>query len=120
FAYHPGVNPWSLARAGWQWLQHGRIVSGGSTISMQVARLLDPTLQSDTQNVGTKLRQMLRALQLEWHYTKAEILTLYLNHAPMGGILQGVEMASRSWLGKPAIHLTRAEAALLVALPQAP
>lgn len=120
FAYHPGVNPWSLARAAWQWLRNGRIVSGGSTLTMQVARLVDPTLRENSRSARTKLRQMLRALQLELHYTKADILTLYLNHAPMGGIVEGVEMASRTWLGKPAAHLTHAEAGLLVALPQAP
>ena len=120
FRWHPGVNPWSLARAGWQWLRHGRIVSGGSTLTMQVARLVDPSLQEDTRSTRTKLRQILRALQLEWHLSKDEILTLYVNHAPMGGIVEGVEMASRSWLGKPASALTHAEAALLAALPQAP
>ncbi len=120
FRWHPGVNPWSLGRAGWQWLRHGRIISGGSTLTMQVARLVDPALQDDTRHPATKLRQMLRALQLEWHLTKDEILTLYVNHAPMGGIVEGVEMASRSWLGKPASLLTHAEAALLAALPQAP
>nr|WP_246129314.1 penicillin-binding protein 1C [Verticiella sediminum] len=120
FRWHPGVNPWALARAGWQWLRRGRIVSGGSTLTMQVARLIEPGLQADTRALSTKARQILRALQLEWHLDKDEILTLYLNHAPMGGIVEGVEMASRMWLGKPAAHLTHAEAALLAALPQAP
>jgi penicillin-binding protein 1C len=83
---------------------------------MQVARLLDP----GARNVGGKVKQIVRALQLEWRYTKREILTLYLNHAPMGGIVQGVEMASRIYLGKAAGHLSHAEAALLTALPQAP
>src|SRR5690606_29636788 len=63
---------------------------------------------------------MARAVQLELHYSKDEILSLYLTHAPMGGIVEGVEMASRMWLGKSALDLSPAEAALLTALPQAP
>jgi penicillin-binding protein 1C len=116
FYWHPGVNPYALARAAWQWARHGEIVSGGSTLTMQAARMLDP----GARNVRGKLKQIVRALQLERRYSKREILTLYLNHAPMGGIVQGVEMASRVYLGKSASHLTHAEAALLTALPQAP
>ncbi|HYG46262.1 MAG TPA: penicillin-binding protein 1C [Bordetella sp.] len=121
FYWHPGVNPVALARAGWQWLAHGRIVSGGSTLTMQVARLLDPRLAAlPSRSLAAKLRQIARALQLEWHYSKDEILAMYLTHAPMGGIVEGVEMAARLWLGKSAQDLSRAEAALLTALPQAP
>lgn len=116
FWKHPGVNPVALARAAWQWLRHGRIVSGGSTLSMQVARILDPVPRTP---LG-KLRQMLRALQLEAHLSKRQILTLYLDHAPFGGTLEGVEAASWAYLGKPARRLSRAEAALLAVLPQAP
>ena len=116
FHWHPGVNPYALARAAWQWARHGEIVSGGSTLTMQVARMLDP----GARNVRGKVKQIARALQLERRYGKREILTLYLNHAPMGGIVHGVEMASRVYLGKSASHLTHAEAALLTALPQAP
>ncbi len=118
FHWHPGVNPVALVRAGWQWLAHGRIVSGGSTLTMQVARILDASL--DTRSLGGKLRQIARALQLEAHLSKSDILALYLNHAPMGGQVQGVEMASRAYLGKSARELSPAEAALLVALPQSP
>ena len=122
FAWHPGVNPVALARAAWQWAWHGRIVSGGSTLTMQVARILDAPHNSGAapRSVATKLRQIARALQLEAHLSKREILTLYLNRAPMGGQVQGVEMASRAYLGKPARELSPAEAALLVALPQTP
>ncbi|MVW70607.1 penicillin-binding protein 1C [Bordetella sp. 15P40C-2] len=121
FYWHPGINPVALTRAAWQWLVHGRIVSGGSTITMQVARLLDPELAGQpSRSLSAKLRQMARALQLELHYTKDEILGLYLTHAPMGGIVEGVEMASRMWLGKSAMDLSPAEAALLTALPQSP
>jgi len=118
FRWHPGVNPVALARAGWQWARHGRIVSGGSTLSMQVARLVDE--KAAGRSVPAKLRQIARALQLELHASKREILSLYLNLAPMGGPLQGVETAARAYLGKGAADLSKAEAALLVALPQSP
>ncbi len=121
FRWHPGVNPASLGRAAWQWIANGRVVSGGSTLTMQVARLIDPALrQPGARRVPDKLRQIARALQLELHYSKDQILALYLAHAPMGGIVEGVEMASRSYLGKSSVELSRAEAALLAALPQAP
>ena len=116
FYWHPGINPVAMLRAGWQWLMHGRIVSGGSTLSMQVVRSLEPVPRS----MRGKVRQITRAIQLEMRLSKREILTLYLNHAPMGGIVEGVEMASRSYLGKSADQLSSAEAALLVVLPQAP
>ncbi len=128
FWWHPGINPAALLRAGWQWLRAGQVVSGGSTLTMQVARLLDAecadrqrNLQTcATRSLGAKARQMLRALQLEWHLSKREILTLYLNEAPMGGMVEGVEMAAQSYLGKSARDLSPAEAALLAALPQSP
>ena len=116
FWWHPGVNPFALTRAAWQWVTQGRIVSGGSTITMQVARILEP----GSRTIGSKLRQIVRAFQLELRYSKREILTLYLNYAPMGGVLEGVEAASRGYLGKPSLRLTHAEAALLAVLPQAP
>ncbi len=93
-------------------------MSGGSTLTMQVARLVDPDVAG--RSVGAKLRQILRALQLELHLSKDEILTLYLNRAPMGGMIEGVEMASRAYLGKPSKELSHAEAALLAAMPQSP
>lgn len=121
FYWHPGVNPVSLARAGWQWAIHRRIVSGGSTLTMQVARLIDPQLAGKPSHaMAAKLRQVWRAIQLEMHYGKDEILSLYLTRAPMGGIVEGVEMGARLWLGKPARGLSPAEAAMLTALPQAP
>lgn len=116
FWRHPGVNPLALLRAAGQWMAHGRVVSGGSTLTMQVARILDPHRRS----LPGKLRQVLRALQLEWRLSKREILELYLNHAPYGGTLEGVEAASWAYLGKPARAMSRAEAALLAVLPQAP
>lgn len=113
---HPGVNPFSILRAAWQDLSSGRVVSGGSTLTMQVARLLDP----HPRTFGGKVRQLWRALQLEWHLSKRDILTLYLNRAPFGGTLQGVGAASWAYLGKPPAKLSYAEAALLAVLPQAP
>jgi len=116
FYQHPGVNPLALGRAAWQNLSGGRVLSGGSTLSMQVARLLDPHERS----LAGKLKQLWRTLQLEWHLSKDEILALYLNRAPFGGTLQGVAAASWAYLRKPPSQLTRAEAALLAVLPQAP
>jgi penicillin-binding protein 1C len=116
FRYHPGVNPFALARAAWQWAAHGQVVSGGSTLTMQVASLLDP----HPRTVAGKLRQCLRALQLEGHLGKDRILALYLDLAPFGGPIEGVEAASFAYLGKPARLLSHAEAALLAVLPQAP
>lgn len=113
---HPGVNPLSVARAAWQDLRAGRVISGGSTLTMQVARLLDP----HPRTFGGKVRQLWRAMQLEWHLDKRQILTLYLNRAPFGGTLQGIGAASWAYLGKPPAQLSYAEAALLAVLPQAP
>ena len=116
FYQHPGVNPLALVRATWQNLTGARVVSGGSTLSMQVARLLDP----HSRTFHGKLRQLWRTAQLEWHLSKEEILNLYLNRAPFGGTLQGVAAASWAYLGKSPAQLTHAEAALLAVLPQAP
>ncbi len=116
FWSHPGINPMALLRAAYLNVTNGRIVSGGSTISMQVARLLHP----HSRTMAGKLKQMLRTLQLEWHLSKKQILTLYLNVAPFGGTLEGVQAASFTYLNKPSIELTHAEAALLAVLPQAP
>ena len=116
FYQHPGVNPLALVRATWQNLTGARVVSGGSTLSMQVARLLDP----HSRTFHGKLRQLWRTAQLEWHLSKDEILNLYLNRAPFGGTLQGVAAASWAYLGKSPAQLTHAEAALLAVLPQGP
>ena len=121
FWKHPGVNPVALLRAGGQVLGNRRIVSGGSTLTMQVARILDPSLRgSRTRTPLGKLRQVLRALQLEAYLSKRQILTLYLERAPFGGTIEGVEAASWAYLGKPAARLSHAEAALLAVLPQSP
>lgn len=116
FWHHPGINPVAILRAAGQNLRQGGIVSGGSTLTMQVARLLDP----QPRTLRGKVVQAWRALQLEWHLSKREILMLYLNRAPFGGTVEGVGAASWIWLGKPPSQLTKGEAALLAVLPQAP
>ncbi|WP_407060830.1 penicillin-binding protein 1C [Agrilutibacter terrestris] len=121
FWRHGGINPFALARAGGQWLRHGRVVSGGSTLTMQVARILDmPAQRRHTRTPWAKARQLARAIQLEVHLDKHEILALYLNRAPFGGTIEGIEAASWAYLGKPAARLSHAEAALLAVLPQSP
>lgn len=117
FRDHAGVDPRALARAVVQAVRNGRVVSGGSTLTMQVARLLE---ESGTGRMGGKLRQMRVALALERRLTKDQILHLYLLLAPYGGNLEGVRSASLAWFGKEPRRLTPAEAALLVAIPQAP
>ena len=117
FWQHKGVDPLALARAAGQALWHGRTVSGGSTLTMQVARLLE---DGTTGRWTGKLRQMRVALALERRLSKADILQLYLQHAPFGANLEGVRAASFAWFGKEPRRLTPAEAALLVALPQSP
>jgi penicillin-binding protein 1C len=116
FRLHPGVDPVALTRALAQALLHGEVVSGGSTLTMQVARLIEP-IPRDT---GGKLKQIVRALQIERRLHKDQILTLYLERAPFGGNLEGVAAASHAYLGKPPDRLSSSEAALLAVLPQAP
>ena len=116
FYRHPGINPYALLRGIVMALRHGHIVSGGSTLTMQVARIVMPM----PHTVAGKAVQMFRALQLEAHLSKAQILDLYLNHAPFGGPIEGVQAASWAYLGKPASQLSYAEAALLAVLPQSP
>lgn len=116
FYSHPGVNPLAIGRAFFQMIYHRKLISGGSTITMQVARLLDP----HAKTLSGKTKQMFRAFQLEWYYTKDEILTIYLNIAPYGGPIEGIQAASYSYLGKPAKRLSYAESALLAVLPQSP
>ena len=116
FASHWGVDPFAMVRAVLQLGSAGRIVSGGSTLTMQAARLLEPR----PRGVGAKFIQMVRAVQLEERYSKDEILSMYLTLAPFGGNLEGVRAASLAYFGKPPSALDLSEAALLVALPQSP
>ncbi|APH73050.1 penicillin-binding protein 1C [Aquibium oceanicum] len=117
FWSHHGVDPVAVLRAAWQLITNGRIVSGGSTITMQLARLIEPR---EERSLGAKLRQAARALQIERRLSKDEILQRYLTMAPYGGNLEGVRAASLAWFGKEPNRLTLPEAALLVALPQSP
>jgi len=117
FRDHSGVDGWAMTRAVAQALWNGKVISGGSTLTMQVARLLE---DSGTGKIKGKLRQMRLAMALERKLSKDEILALYLTHAPYGGNLEGVRAATLSWFGKEPKRLTPAQAALLVALPQSP
>ena len=117
FYSHAGVDLRAILRATGQAAVNGQVVSGGSTLTMQVARLLE---DSGTGRWQGKLRQARVALALERRLSKDQILQLYLTHAPYGGNLEGVRAATLSWFGKEPRRLTPAEAALLVALPQAP
>ncbi|WFU52633.1 penicillin-binding protein 1C [Bradyrhizobium pachyrhizi] len=117
FYEHYGIDPLALSRAAFQLLTSGHIVSGGSTITMQLARLIEPRHQ---RSVYAKLRQMVRAVELERQLSKDQILDLYLALAPFGGNLEGIRAASIAYFGKEPKRLSLAEAALLVTLPQSP
>lgn len=117
FLTHNGVDGRAMIRAVVQAFWSGRVVSGGSTLTMQTARLLE---NSGTGSVSGKLRQMRLAWALERKLSKDEILHLYLQHAPYGGRIEGVRSASFIWFGKEPERLSPSEAALLIALPQAP
>ena len=116
FVDHVGIDPLAVLRAAAQWAWQRRIASGASTLSMQVARLIAPRPRS----LKAKAVQAIRALALERRFGKAAIFDLYLRLAPYGGNIQGVRAASLAWFGHEPGHLSLAEAALLVALPQAP
>jgi penicillin-binding protein 1C len=117
FDQHGGVDWRALVRAALQFAQTGHIVSGGSTLTMQVARLIEPR---EERSPAAKLRQIARALEIEGRLSKREILDLYLALAPYGGNLEGVRAASLAYFGKEPKRLSFGEAALLVALPQSP
>jgi penicillin-binding protein 1C len=116
FWRHPGVNPLALMRASFQDVRAGRIVAGGSTLTMQAARLLEPR----PRTVRSKLIEIARALQLEWHFSKREILGIWLTLAPYGGNLEGVRAGSMAWFGSSPRNLDAAQSALLVGIPRRP
>ena len=118
FYSHVGVDPIAILRAALSAATTGRVVSGASSVTMQVARLLEPDLRK--RSLAAKIRQMWYALRLEYHWSKAEILRAYFQLAPYGGNVEGVKAASMAWLQKPPAELTMTEIGLLVALPQAP
>ncbi|MFN7177785.1 MAG: penicillin-binding protein 1C, partial [Thermaurantiacus sp.] len=116
FWRHNGTDWTGLARAAFDSARAGRIVSGGSTLTMQSARMLEPR----PRNAGSKLIEIWRANQLERRLSKREILELYLSLTPYGGNLEGVRAASWSYFGREADRLSTDEIALLIALPQSP
>ncbi|MBN3036046.1 MAG: penicillin-binding protein 1C [Bacteroidales bacterium] len=117
FFLHPGVNPGSLLRAAWQNIQEGRIVSGGSTITMQVIRL---SRKGKPRTVGEKLLEVILATRLELKYSKSSILAMYASYAPFGGNVVGLDAASWRYYGIPAEALSWAGAATLAVLPNNP
>lgn len=117
FWSHPGVDGRAMLRAFAQLVANGRIISGASTITMQLARLLEPRNQ---RSIKSKLLQVVRALQIERRLSKKQILEHYLTLAPYGGNLEGIRAASLAYFGKEPLDLTLAQSALLVALPQSP
>jgi penicillin-binding protein 1C len=117
FRQHHGVDPLALLRAAYQLVASGRIRSGGSTLTMQVARLLEPRA---SRSFLAKLRQVVRAIEIERVLSKDQILALYLELAPYGGNIEGIRAASLVYFGKEPRWLTLGQAALLVALPQSP
>ncbi|WP_424811807.1 penicillin-binding protein 1C [Roseococcus sp. YIM B11640] len=116
FDWHPGVDPLALTRAAFQWIRAGRVVSGGSTLSMQAARLLEPR----PRTLRSKLIEIARALQLEWRYGKRGVQEIWLTLAPQGGNLEGLRAGSFAWFGRPPSALDTSESALLVALARRP
>lgn len=116
FYYHPGINPHAIIRAAWMNLRAGRVVSGGSTITQQLARMID----SRPRILSAKIVEALRAFQIELHYSKSEILEYYLNMAPYGGNIYGASAASYIYFGKSSEELGPGEAALLAGIPLAP
>jgi penicillin-binding protein 1C len=116
FARHPGIDPLAVLRALGQLGRRGRIVSGASTLTMQAVRLSERR----PRTLSAKLVEMAEALGLERRWAKDDILGLYLTLAPFGGNLEGVRAASLAYFGKEPLHLSSAEAALLVALPRSP
>ncbi|MBC7768264.1 MAG: transglycosylase domain-containing protein, partial [Phycisphaerales bacterium] len=116
FWFHPGFDPIALTRASVSFARQGRVTQGGSTITMQLARLLEPR----PRTIQSKLIEIVRALQIESRLSKREILAAYLTMAPYGGNLEGVRAASRAYFQRDPQWLDDAEMALLIALPQAP
>ena len=116
FYDHVGVDPLALARAAGQWLRAGRVVSGGSTITMQAARLLEPR----PRGLRAKAIEIFRAFQLEARFSKRDILGIWLTLAPQGGNIEGMRAGALAWFGRPAQRLDAAEAALLIALARRP
>lgn len=117
FWWHPGVDPLSLGRAVWQNVSQGRVVSGGSTLTMQVIRM---ALDNPRRSIWAKIAEAFMATRLELTYSKRQIINLYASNAPFGGNVVGIEAASWRYYGKKAALLSWAEAATLAVLPNSP
>lgn len=126
FYQHPGINPFALLRALQGNYAAGKVTSGGSTLSMQLARLLRQAdyqqqgLALPVRNLRSKAIEAMRALQLEWHFTKDELLIHYASHAPFGGNIVGLRAAAWRYFGRAPENLSWAESALLAVLPNSP
>ncbi len=116
FYYHPGVNPIAIGRAAFNNIVKGKRTSGASTITMQLARLLEPRQRT----YSSKLIEVFRAMQLEWHFSKTEILQMYLNHVPYGGNIEGIKAAALLYFNKAPNHLSLAEVTALSIIPNRP
>lgn len=116
FYLHPGVNPVSLAKSAIANIRAGRTVRGGSTITMQIARMIEPKART----VVNKLFEIFRAIQLEIRYSKSELLEMYFNLLPYGGNIEGVGAAAHFYFDKEPSELTWSEATLLTAIPGSP
>ncbi|MDZ7764127.1 MAG: transglycosylase domain-containing protein [Melioribacteraceae bacterium] len=116
FHWHFGINPVALVRAFYQNITSGKRVSGASTITMQVARLLEPA----ERTYWNKFLEMLRAIQLELHYSKEDILEIYFSHIPYGGNIEGVKAASHIYFNRPPDKLSLSQAILLTVIPNDP
>lgn len=116
FYSHPGIDPIALTRAIWQWIKNGRVISGGSTITMQTVRLMKPR----PRTIFYKIEEILAAFRLEFFYSKNDILKMYLSLAPYGGNVEGIRAASLTYFAQNPMQLTPAKMALLVIIPQLP
>ncbi len=116
FYFHPGINVPAFTRALLQNIRSGRVISGGSTITMQIARMMEPK----KRNIGSKVWEIIRSFQLELRYSKKELLEIYFNIAPYGGNIEGVAAAAWLYFNKEPSQLSLGEAALLTAIPNSP
>ena len=116
FWWHPGVNPVALGRAAVSNVVAGERMSGASTITMQLARMLEPK----PRTLWGKVKEMFRAVQLEWHYSKQEILEMYLSYLPYGGNVEGVKAASHLYFGRPPERLSLSQSIVLTVIPNRP
>jgi penicillin-binding protein 1C len=116
FWSHPGVNPAAILRAIWSNVRSGKRMSGASTITMQLARMMEPK----ERTLSNKFLEMLRAFQLEWHHSKQEILEMYLSYLPYGGNIEGVKAASYIYYDRPPEALSLSQATLLTVIPNRP